>query len=152
MDDSESPRSQPSASTSTASHSLVLSRPLTTKERSQLTQLDALRLFLLTGPAKWGTVSSSSAALSTPPALHRFPLPGGEPVSCVRWRGLFYITGTDVVRALVFRFAAFGRPVRHMKKFEEGIFSDLRNLKPGQDATLEEPKVWVLQKHEGPRC
>lgn len=28
-----------------------------------------------------------------------------------------------------------------MKKFEEGVFSDLRNLKPGVDATLEEPKV-----------
>lgn len=28
-----------------------------------------------------------------------------------------------------------------MKKFEEGIFSDLRNLKPGVDASLEEPKV-----------
>lgn len=28
----------------------------------------------------------------------------------------------------------------NMKKFEEGIFSDLRNLKPGVDACLEEPK------------
>ena len=28
-----------------------------------------------------------------------------------------------------------------MKKFEEGVFSDLRNLKPGVDACLEEPKV-----------
>ncbi|KAF9481076.1 hypothetical protein BDN70DRAFT_876816 [Pholiota conissans] len=27
-----------------------------------------------------------------------------------------------------------------MKKFEEGVFSDLRNLKPGVDACLEEPK------------
>ena len=34
-----------------------------------------------------------------------------------------------------------GRPVRNMKKFEEGVFSDLRNLKPGTDACLEEPKV-----------
>jgi len=36
---------------------------------------------------------------------------------------------------------AFGRPVRNMKKFEEGVFSDLRNLKPGVDACLEDPKV-----------
>lgn len=36
-----------------------------------------------------------------------------------------------------------GRPVRNMKKFEEGVFSDLRNLKPGHDACLEEPKVSV---------
>lgn len=28
------------------------------------------------------------------------------------------------------------------KKWEEGVFSDLRNLKPGTDACLEEPK-WV---------
>lgn len=62
-------------------------------------------------------------------------------MSCVLWNGLYHITGTDIVRALVFRFDAFGRPVRNMKKFEEGVFSDLRNLKPGTDACLEEPKV-----------
>jgi transcription factor STE12 len=28
-----------------------------------------------------------------------------------------------------------------LKKFEEGVFSDLRNLKPGVDASLEEPKA-----------
>ena len=41
---------------------------------------------------------------------------------------------------MAFRFQAFGRPVRNSKKFEEGIFSDLRNLKAGSDATLEDPK------------
>ncbi|KAG6831377.1 hypothetical protein H0H87_005307 [Tephrocybe sp. NHM501043] len=74
------------------------------------------------------------------PALNRFLLPSGEYVSCVLWNRLYHITGTDIVRALVFRFEAFGRPVRNMKKFEEGVFSDLRNLKPGVDACLEEPK------------
>ena len=44
------------------------------------------------------------------------------------------------MRCLSFRFQAFGRPVRNAKKFEEGIFSDLRNLKAGTDASLEEPK------------
>ena len=34
--------------------------------------------------------------------------------------------------------------MRNMKKFEEGVFSDLRNLKPGTDACLEEPKVRVF--------
>jgi transcription factor STE12 len=37
-----------------------------------------------------------------------------------------------------------------MKKFEEGVFSDLRNLKPGTDACLEEPKspfLDLLFKH-----
>lgn len=78
---------------------------------------------------------------SSHPALNRFLLPNSEYVSCVLWGGLYHITGTDIVRALVFRFEAFGRPVKNMKKFEEGVFSDLRNLKPGVDATLEEPKV-----------
>lgn len=67
----------------------------------------------------------------------------GEYVTCVLWSGLYHITGTDIVRALVFRFEAFGRPVRNMKKFEEGVFSDLRNLKPNLDACLEEPKVCI---------
>lgn len=48
------------------------------------------------------------------------------------------------MRCLSFRFQAFGRPVRNSKKFEEGIFSDLRNLKSGTDASLEEPKSAFL--------
>jgi hypothetical protein len=41
------------------------------------------------------------------------------------------------------RIEAFGRPVKTamLKKLEEGVFSDLRNLKPGMDASPEEPKV-----------
>lgn len=101
------------------------------------------------------------------PSLNRFMLPSQEFVTCVLWNGLYHITGTDIVRALVFRFEvrhflfnlpittqmltdphfplqAFGRPVRNMKKFEEGVFSDLRNLKPGVDACLEEPKVRIF--------
>ncbi|RYP22238.1 hypothetical protein DL765_001752 [Monosporascus sp. GIB2] len=53
--------------------------------------------------------------------IRRFLLPTGEYVSC-----------------------AFGRPVKNSKKFEEGIFSDLRNLKSGSDASLEEPKSQFL--------
>lgn len=34
--------------------------------------------------------------------------------------------------------------MKNSKKFEEGIFSDLRNLKSGTDATLEEPKSAFL--------
>jgi transcription factor STE12 len=62
----------------------------------------------------------------------------------VRRDNLFHITGTDIVRSLTYRFFAFGRPVVNTKKFEEGIFSDLRNLKPGTDASLEEPKSEFL--------
>ncbi|KAI8992820.1 hypothetical protein BD414DRAFT_535396 [Trametes punicea] len=141
-----------------------LSRPLTLQERELLAHLDRLKFFLATAPSRWNAAASadfassassssfSAGALGLPgsvpaghphsvhPALNRFLLPNQEYVSCVLWGGLYHITGTDIVRALVFRFEAFGRPVRNMKKFEEGVFSDLRNLKPGVDACLEEPK------------
>ena len=63
-----------------------------------------------------------------------------QDANCRLRNNLFHISGTDIVRCLSFRFQAFGRPVKNSKKFEEGIFSDLRNLKAGTDATLEEPK------------
>lgn len=70
------------------------------------------------------------------------------------WNGLYHITGTDIIRTLVFRFRAFGRRISNMKKFEEGVFSDLRNLKAGHDATLEVPKVclFALSKNETRAC
>ena len=89
--------------------------------------------------------------------ITKFQLPNGEYVSCVLWNGLYHVTGTDIgeslftvialsqpVRALAFRFEAFGRPIKSTKKWEEGVFSDLRNLKPGTDASLEEPKSVIL--------
>lgn len=101
---------------------------------SRLAQIDDLKLFFATATQQWEANKS----------LKRFVLPGGESVSCVLWNDLFFITGTDIVRSLTFRFHAFGRPVSNAKKFEEGIFSDLRNLKPGHDARLEEPKSELL--------
>lgn len=126
-----------------------LSRPLTLQEQERLANLDRLKYFLATAPSAWSgcsTVPDMNTEHPTHPnaahpALNRFLLPNQEYVTCVLWSGLYHITGTDIVRALVFRFEAFGRPVRNMKKFEEGVFSDLRNLKPGADASLEEPKV-----------
>ncbi|THG93423.1 hypothetical protein EW145_g8379, partial [Phellinidium pouzarii] len=162
------PSTQPSSSSSTSRSSAgamvtgtPLSRPLTHKETELLAHLDRLKFFLATAPSRWadaealgddaalGLGSAAKVQQGTPmmphpnthPALNRFLLPSGEYVTCVLWSGLYHITGTDIVRALVFRFEAFGRPVRNMKKFEEGVFSDLRNLKPGTDACLEEPKV-----------
>ncbi|KAI0857974.1 STE like transcription factor [Xylaria cubensis] len=95
-----------------------------------LQQVDNLKYFLISAPVDW----------QTDQYIRRFLLPTGEYVSCVLWNNLFHISGTDIVRCLSFRFQAFGRPVRNSKKFEEGIFSDLRNLKSGTDASLEEPK------------
>lgn len=132
-----------------ATYEPAASRPLNPQEQDKLAYLDRLKFFLATAPSRWDTTSASntsdSSNHSSPahPALNRFLLPSQEFVTCVLWNGLYHITGTDIVRALVFRFEAFGRPVRNMKKFEEGVFSDLRNLKPGVDACLEEPKVPV---------
>lgn len=95
-----------------------------------LQQVDNLKYFLISAPVDWAKDQY----------IRRFLLPTGEYVSCVLWNNLFHISGTDIVRCLSFRFQAFGRPVKNSKKFEEGIFSDLRNLKSGTDASLEEPK------------
>ena len=62
----------------------------------------------------------------------------------VFWNNLYYITGTDIVKCCMYRMQKFGREVVQKKKFEEGIFSDLRNLKCGVDATLEPPKSEFL--------
>ncbi|KAJ3073019.1 homeodomain transcription factor ste12 [Podochytrium sp. JEL0797] len=97
--------------------------------------LDALKLFLVTAPSAWPQGQ----------AIKRLRLPTGESIACVLWNNLYHITGTDIVKALHFRFAAFGRPVQIFKKFEEGVFSDLRNLKPGVDASLEEPRSPLLE-------
>ena len=110
-----------------------------------------VKYFLISAPVDW----------QPDQLIRRFLLPTGDYVSCVLWyspppppphgkvkkkiltsprSNLFHISGTDIVRCMAFRFQAFGRPVRNSKKFEEGIFSDLRNLKAGSDATLEDPK------------
>ncbi|KAK2460418.1 hypothetical protein APHAL10511_007583 [Amanita phalloides] len=154
------PRSQDGGALPTSSVPQGLSRPLTPQEDEKLAYLERLKQFLATAPSYWESNDPSTSASNSygpntdmvahrsmalghappHPQLNRFLLPSQEFVTCVLWNGLYHITGTDIVRALVFRFDAFGRPVRNMKKFEEGVFSDLRNLKPGVDACLEEPK------------
>ena len=139
------PRFNPSATGLSACKNLT--RPLTPQEKENLIHLDKLRYFLATAPSRWSSTNQNNLIANSSGSSHRsmnrFPLSATEYVTCVSWNNRYFITGTDIVRALIFRFEAFGRPVRNMKKFEEGIFSDLRNLKPGVDACLEEPKVSV---------
>ena len=97
--------------------------------------VESLRYFLATAPLNWQPTE----------VMRRHLLPNGEYVSCIFWNDVFHVTGTDIVRILLYRFQAYGRPVRNLKKFEEGIFSDLRNLKSGSDATLEEPRSDFLE-------
>ena len=117
-------------------NNIAYDMPTPTEENAliRVEQIDELKLFLATATQHWDTNKP----------LKRFILPAGESIACVFWNDLFFITGTDIVRSLTFRFYAFGRPVTNAKKFEEGIFSDLRNLKPGLDARLEEPKSELL--------
>ncbi|OWT39678.1 transcription factor STE12 [Cryptococcus neoformans] len=98
-------------------------RPLTERESHLVKHLSRLQFFLATAPTRWmGTGERTSSSfqdnsLSSPhPNLNRFLLLNGEYVACVFWNGLYHITGTDIIRALVFRFEAFSRPVRNMKK------------------------------------
>lgn len=77
--------------------------------------------------------------------IKKFQLKNGDFIHCVLWNYHFYITGTDIVKILVWRFQNSGRQLGNMKKFEEGIFSDLRNLKPGIDASLEGPRSEFLE-------
>lgn len=99
-------------------------------------ETEDLKRFLVTAPQMWTKADD--------PPIRSYQLSNGENISCIYWRGKFFITGTDIVKILIFRFAQAGRPVLNAKKFEEGIFSDLRNLKSGTEAVLEEPKSEFL--------
>lgn len=112
-----------------------LQPPTDDNTEERLKQIDELKYFLGTATNDWDVNRQ----------VQSFPLPTGESLSCVFWNDLFHVTGTDIVRTLLYRFHLFGRPVTNLKKFEEGIFSDLRNLKPGMDASLEEPKSEFLE-------
>ena len=97
--------------------------------------IDDLKFFLATAPVNWQENQ----------IIRRYYLNSGQGfVSCVFWNNLYYITGTDIVKCCLYRMQKFGRDVVQKKKFEEGIFSDLRNLKCGIDATLEQPKSEFL--------
>jgi len=98
--------------------------------------IEDLKFFLATAPANWQKNQ----------IIRRYYLNHDEGfVSCVFWNNLYFITGTDIVRCIVYRFEQFGREITDRKKFEEGIFSDLRSLKCGSDAVLEVSKSPFLE-------
>lgn len=109
----------------------------TTKEiEDSLRLIDDLKFFLATAPANWQENQ----------VIRRYYLNHDEGfVSCVYWNNLYFITGTDIVRCIVYKFEHFGRKIVDRKKFEEGIFSDLRNLKCNTDAILEPPRSEFLE-------
>lgn len=96
-----------------------------------LNQLDELYFFIRTAPVQW----------SPRQLMRRYYLTEELGfMTCILWNNLFYITGTDIVKSCIYQMELFGRQIVQRKKFEEGIFSDLRNLKCGKGAILEQPK------------
>jgi len=100
-----------------------------------LKTLEELNYFLTSAPKNWNKGD----------IIKRFQIYENEYISCVYWENQHFITGTDIVKALTYRFKIQGHEIKNVKKFEEGIFSDLRNLKPGIDSSLEEPKSPFLE-------
>ncbi|CCH44069.1 Transcription factor [Wickerhamomyces ciferrii] len=117
-----------------ADHSSIDVSPAQVEENLRL--IEDLKFFLATAPANWQKNQ----------IIRRYYLNHDEGfVSCVLWNNLYFITGTDIVRCIVYRFEQFGREITDRKKFEEGIFSDLRSLKCGSDAVLEASKSPFLE-------
>ncbi|KAL1914408.1 uncharacterized protein VTP21DRAFT_8926 [Calcarisporiella thermophila] len=109
----------------------VVQLPL--EERSQYTA--ALRYFLSTAPG----ACSATAPYQT------FKLPTGDKITCVFHNDIPFVSAPDILRILYCRFALLGRQVIDLRKFEEGIQSDLRHLQVGLSATLEETRSPLLQ-------
>lgn len=97
-----------------------------------------LRQWLANAPRLW------TGSPSDPP-VQKFRMGDREEIACIWWKGRFYITGTHIVRILMFRFQVVGRQILNPKKFEEDVFSEMRNLKPGVDAELELPRSEFLE-------
>lgn len=95
-----------------------------------------LDLFLVTAPVNWHENQ----------VIRRYFLNKEEGfVSCVYWNNLYFITGTDIVRCIAYKMGHIGREIVDRKKFEEGIFSDLRALKCGTHAILENSRSPFLK-------
>lgn len=118
-----------------ATSSGTLTKSTAEEVEESLKLIEDLKFFLATAPVNWQENQ----------VIRRYYLNNDQGfVSCIFWNNLYYITGTDVVKCCIYRMQRFGRDIIQKKKFEEGIFSDLRNLKCGIDATLEQPKSEFL--------
>lgn len=121
---------------STTTQTMIYTKSTTKEIEDSLRLIDDLKFFLATAPANWQENQ----------VIRRYYLNHDEGfVSCVYWNNLYFITGTDIVRCIVYKFEHFGRKIVDRKKFEEGIFSDLRNLKCNTDAILEPPRSEFLE-------
>ncbi len=71
----------------------------------------------------------------------------GDTITCSFREGEFLISGTDIVKSLtaLFRLAQLGRQPADRRRFEEGIAGDLRSIKAGRGAILEEANSDLLK-------
>lgn len=71
----------------------------------------------------------------------------GDCITCACWKNEGLVSGVDIVKTIcaLYRLNHLGDYPRDRRKFEEGIVSDLRNLKLGPDAYLEQANSPLLK-------
>lgn len=89
-------------------------------------------------------LKSAPHSLKENNSISTFILPSSEKIHCILHENSFFITGTDIVKLILWYFNSTGCYISNLKKFEEGIFSDLRRLKSPIDASLEKSKSQFL--------
>ncbi|XBW35574.1 hypothetical protein QEN19_001148 [Hanseniaspora menglaensis] len=110
--------------------------PLRHDIAESLRYIEDLKFFLVTAPIRWMDNQ----------IIRKYYLNEElDYISCIYWDNIYYISGTDIIKILIFRFEKFGRRIINKKKFEEGIFSDLRNLKVNEHCILQMPRSAMLQ-------
>jgi len=61
-----------------------------------------------------------------------------ELIKCVYWEGRYFITGADVIKIVQWRLKMANISILNFQKFEQQVYSDLRRLRIGKDAIIEE--------------
>src|SRR5690242_19971030 len=104
---------------------IVLPPPTEESLDTRLEQINQLKYFLATAPGQFNNNNCDNNSddddelekdndnknnQETSGPFRRYHLPTGETISCVQLQDEYFISGTDIVRSLVFRFYAFGRP------------------------------------------
>lgn len=71
----------------------------------------------------------------------------GDSITCAFWRKEGLISGSDIIKVIkaIYRLKFLGQSPKDRRKFEDGIISDLRSLRIGKDATLEEANSPLLK-------
>jgi hypothetical protein len=84
--------------------------------------------------------------------IRRFDLGNGDFINCVLWNGSHFITACDIVKVIAYRMFLDGVSGIHLRRVEEGVLNDLRQLKTNVDAVLEEPKSDFLHILQANNC